>query len=141
MTKKNKSGKLHEKYRFFLNPHPDWIFTSCPNCWKKTRQKKLPLTIHMEKKKPLVNLNETCRFCEHCDLLIAKKREIEAQLSTIFGEEITDRDYLIVGTIDKDSFREGVSTLKDLDFASHFYVFKDVWKFEIMPRYVWVKEK
>lgn len=136
MTKKKESKNLHEKYRFFLNPYPDKAFTNCPECGEKTRQKKLPLTIHMEKKKLFVNLNKTCRFCEPCELLIVKKQEIEALLSRAFGEKMTDKDYCIVGTLDKDCFKEGMSSPEDLDFINHFYVFKDVWKFEIMPRYV-----
>ncbi len=140
MTKKKESRKLHEKYRFFINPYPDMGFSNCPKCEKKTRQKKLPLTIELEKKKLFVNLNKTCRFCENCELLIAKKQEIETLLSRTFGEEITDKDYCIVGTLDKDCFTEGMSGPEDLDFINHFYVFKDVWKFDILPG-MWVKKK
>ena len=61
-------GKQPPRYRFFLNPYTDARFMKCPQCLAKTRQRKLPLVIHIEPLQ-LVALNKTCRYCPHCDLL------------------------------------------------------------------------
>jgi len=66
-------------------------------------QRKLPLVIHID---PMVmlSLNKTCRYCAHCDLLIAHQDDLEHILARIFSEqnpEIVGNDYLVVGTMDK----------------------------------------
>src|SRR5438105_15688393 len=73
-------GKQPPRYRFFLNPYTDVRFTTCPQCRGKTRQRKLPLVIHID---PLqfVALNKACRYCPRCDLLIAHQDELEAWLA------------------------------------------------------------
>ena len=53
-------GKLAPQYSFFLNPYEDERFTRCPQCGAKTRQRKLPLVIHVDPMHP-VSLNYTCR--------------------------------------------------------------------------------
>jgi hypothetical protein len=45
---KPRLGKLPPLYKLFLNPYTDVRFTSsCPGCSGKTRQRKLPLAIHV----------------------------------------------------------------------------------------------
>ena len=86
-TQKKKSpqlGKPPRLYRFFLNPYQDVRFSSCPQCANKTRQRKLPLFIHVSPAQP-VTLNKTCRYCPNCDLLIAHQDEIEDILSRLLS--------------------------------------------------------
>lgn len=58
------------RYHFFLNPYPDARFTTCPKCRRRTKQRKVPLVIHVDPRN-LVSINKTCRYCPACDLLIA----------------------------------------------------------------------
>lgn len=139
--KQTEIGMIPEKYYFFLNPYPHRIFTKCPKCDNKTNQKKLPITIEIEKKKMFLNINKTCRFCERCELLIVKKQEIEDILLAAFGEKISEKEYYIIGTIDEAFYCEGISNIKDSKFLEHFCLFKEKWNFEEMPRYVWVADK
>lgn len=91
-----------EKYKFFLNPHIGTAFSTCPNCSSKTKQKKLPLAILLEKQKTFFLLNKTCRLCPSCELLIAKKWEIEPMICSFLGrQKIKESDYSIIGTVDK----------------------------------------
>ncbi len=78
--KQKRLGKQPPRYRFFLNPYSDVRFTSCPQCGQGTKQRKLPLVIHVDPIN-LLSINKTCRYCPACDLLIAHKDEIEQQLS------------------------------------------------------------
>lgn len=79
-------GELPPQYKFFLNPYTDVRFTaSCPGCSKQTKQRKLPLAIHVTDW-GMVILNKACRFCPACDLLIAHQDEIEGHLAQLFAE-------------------------------------------------------
>ena len=40
-------GQLEPQYNLALNPYPDARLSKCPNCEQKTRQRKLPLLIHV----------------------------------------------------------------------------------------------
>ena len=105
--KRAQLGKLPHRYRFFLNPYQDVRFTSCPQCANKTRQRKLPLFIHVSPAQP-VTLNKTCRYCPNCDLLIAHQDEIEDILSRIFTTlepEIVGNDYLVIGTVERATWK------------------------------------
>jgi hypothetical protein len=100
-------GKQPPRYRFFLNPYQDVRFTKCPQCGGKTRQRKLPLFIHINPLQPLV-LNKTCRYCPYCDLLIAHKDDLEdllTQIFTIHNPKIVGNDYLVIGTLDKPDWK------------------------------------
>src|SRR5213080_4577179 len=100
-------GKQTPRYRFFLNPYKDVRFSSCQQCGNKTRQRKLPLFIHIDPKQPLL-LNKTCRYCRHCDLLIAHQDDLEdviARVCTVFNPEIVGNKYLVVGTLDRSDWK------------------------------------
>jgi hypothetical protein len=110
--KKTQLGKLSPLYRFFLNPYQDVRFTSCPQCANKTRQRKLPLFIHVSPEQP-VTLNKTCRYCPNCDLLIAHQDDIEDILARAFTKlnpEIVGNDYLVIGTVEKATWKR---TMRD----------------------------
>src|SRR5712692_356278 len=96
-------GKQPPRYRFFLNPYQDARFSKCPQCANKTGQRKLPLFIHIDPKQPLL-LNKTCRYCPHCDLLIAHQDELDeiiARAFTVLNPEIVGNKYLVIGTLDR----------------------------------------
>ncbi len=96
-------GKQPPRYRFFLNPYQDVRFSTCPQCAHRTGQRKLPLFIHIDPKQPLL-LNKTCRYCPHCDLLIAHQKELEdliARVFTVLNPEIVGNKYLVIGTLDR----------------------------------------
>ncbi len=103
-------GKLPPLYDFALNPYSDVRFSTCPECGGKTRQRKLPLLIHIEPNQ-LLALNKTCRYCPTCDLLIAHQDEIEGVVAAFLGErasEVTEDDYFVLGTVERKAWREGM---------------------------------
>lgn len=96
-------GKQPPRYRFFLNPYRDVRFSKCPQCSNKMGQRKLPLFIHIDPGQPLL-LNKTCRYCAHCDLLIAHQDDLEQIITTVFPRldpETVSKQYLVIGTIDR----------------------------------------
>ena len=102
------------KYNFVLNPYPDNRISRCPFCENKTGQRKLPLLIHIEPLQ-MVSLNYTCRYCKECDLLIAHKHEVEFLLTQMFRQRdpsIIGNEYLILGTLEKSAWKEGMKEPK-----------------------------
>ncbi len=132
---KTQLGKQPPLYRFFLNPYKDVRFTRCPQCENKTQQRKLPLVIHIDPMQ-LLSLNKTCRYCPHCDLLIAHQDDVEHFLVSFFTEEnpeVIGNDYLIVGTIDRAVWKRGTQqplTLQEMIEALHD--FKESVLFEVV---------
>ena len=128
-------GKQPPCYTFFLNPYTDARFTKCPKCSRKTGQKKLPLAIHVDDGCMMV-LNKTCRYCPACDLLIARKDEIEAQMAFYFqraAPEVVGNDYLVVGTVDRADWRRGTEgAVTPQDMIEVLHDFKDVVQFNLV---------
>ena len=131
----NKTKSEQEKYYFFLNPYKEYSFSKCPKCNNKTKQKKLPLTIMLEKEKNIFVLNKTCKYCPFCELLIAKKQEIKKIVKMFLGKRILrEKDYYVIGTQDKKVWRKGMNM--DYDQKEQFngiILFKDIWNFEVQP--------
>jgi len=127
-------GKQKPRYKFFLNPYSDVRFTRCPQCQGKTKQRKLPLLIHVDPMN-LMALNKTCRYCPYCDLLIAHQDEIEANLAASFAQskpEVVGNDYLVLGTLDRPDWQRGVSThLSIPEMLAALHDFKQVLTFEL----------
>lgn len=135
MAKKQKQfGKLPALYDFFLNPYDEYRFTRCPKCDQKTGQKKLPLLIWVDPHYP-VSLNYTCRYCSTCDLLIAHQNEIEGNLTRLFEKqapEVIGNDYIILGTMEKQTWKEGLRKPLNASTIPDFVRdFKQVLKFEV----------
>lgn len=128
-------GKQTPRYRFFLNPYQDARFSKCPQCENKTGQRKLPLFIHIDPKQPLLS-NKTCRYCHHCDLLIAHQDELEDVITRVFTAlkpEIVGNKYLVVGTLDRaDWKRIDQNKLPIQDTIEALHDFKDVVTFKPM---------
>lgn len=100
-------GKQPLRYRFFLNPYRDVRFSKCPQCSNKMGQRKLPLFIHIDSKQPLL-LNRTCRYCSHCDLLIAHRDELDDIITRVFPTldlKTVSSQYLVIGTVDRADWR------------------------------------
>ena len=132
-------GSLTPLYRFFLNPDADVRFTSsCPSCCGKTKQRKLPLAIHVTDW-GLVILNKTCRFCPACELVICHQDEIEGLLAQLFAEsaaEVIGNDYLVVGTVDRKDWRRGLAKpLTNAEMLGSLHDFKDHLSFKPAPRW------
>jgi len=127
-------GKLRPQYRFFLNPYEDMRFTRCPKCDNKTKQKKVPLVIHID---PMyfLSLNKTCRYCPYCDLLIAHKDDLEHLLASIFSEqnpEIIGNDYLVLGTQERPAWKQGTQQQQTFqESLESLHDFKEVLTFKI----------
>ena len=129
-------GKLPPQYTFILNPYTDARFTRCPGCEQKTRQRKVPLFIHVEPAQPLV-LGYTCRYCPDCDLLIAHQDKLEHLLANLFAGRDpppTGNDYLVLGTVERKIWREGLKQIKGIgEILEHLHDFKEVRTIESRP--------
>lgn len=133
---KTRIGKLPPQYIFALNPYAEYRFTRCPGCDRKMRQRKLPLWIHVDPVNP-VALNYTCRYCPNCDLLIAHQDEIETLLAQLFAwhnPSVIGNDYLILGTIERPAWREGVQQPRSIpDMLEHLHDFQEVHTVRVQP--------
>ena len=133
---KSKLKSLKQRHRFFLNPYEDCAFTKYPKCENKTKVRKFPLVIHIEPQQ-LFLLNKQCKYCPSCDLIIAKKQEIEPLMAAAFmgtNPEIIGNNYLVMGTVDKKDWKEGgKNLLSPSEMIGRIYVFKDVWDFKVIP--------
>jgi len=105
-----KIGKLPPRYSFVLNPYVDVRLSKCPKCEKPTHPRKFALLIHVDDWGPFA-LGKTCRYCSHCELIIAHQDELEAQLAHSFAKlapEKIGNEYLVIGTLDNKVWRKGL---------------------------------
>jgi hypothetical protein len=141
-SKKSRFGDLPPEYGFVFNPYPDERISRCPFCEKKTGQRKVPLLIHIDPLH-LVALNYTCRYCSDCDLLIAHKQEVEHLLTALFMEHepsAIGNDYLVLGTVEKKAWREGMTQQKSVEeMRSHTHDFRTYYQELRMKRPGWYK--
>jgi hypothetical protein len=103
-------GKLPPRYSFLLNPYRDERLSKCPICHKFTHLRKFALLIHIDEWGPLA-LGKTCRFCTPCELIIAHKDELDAELAhslAALAPHSVGKSYLVLGTIDKKVWRAGL---------------------------------
>lgn len=132
-----------DRHYFFLNPYTDSAFTRCPKCDAKTKIRKFCLVIHVEPRQ-LISLNKSCRYCPACDLIIAKKEEVEGLLAAICGQkapEIIGNEYFVFGTMDRKDWKNTLAgKISQQEAIKRSYPFKDVWKFEVRPA-GWYPEK
>jgi hypothetical protein len=134
MTKRDTDKPRREHY-FFLNPYEDAAFTKCPQCERPTKLRKFPLVIHIEPRQLFV-LNKTCRYCERCDLIIAKKAEVESLMAAMFAQRrppIVGNDYFVFGVLERKDWREGnKGRLTQGDAIECVIAFKDVLNFKLI---------
>jgi hypothetical protein len=145
---KNNSGesthkKVKKRHNFFLNPYSDCAFTKCPKCDNKTKIRKFPLVIHIEPKQ-LFLLNKKCKYCPSCDLIIAKKQEIEPYMAFELSQshpEVVGNNYSVMGTLDRKDWKEGNQNLiSSSEMIQRVYVFKDVLYFQVIPAGWYINE-
>jgi len=136
MTETPRLGKLPPQHTFILNPYTEARFTRCPMCERKMRRRKVPLFIHVDPLNPVV-LGYTCRYCPDCDLLIAHQDQIESLLASIFAERdpsVVGNDYLVVGTVERKAWREGMKRPKSIEeMLEYLHDFKEVRTVEYRP--------
>jgi hypothetical protein len=103
-------GKLSPRYSFLLNPYSDIRLSKCPNCEHLTHPRKFALFIHVDDWGPLV-LGKTCRYCTPCELIIAHRNELEAELAQGPAKFVPRADgtgYLVLGTVDRKVWQKGL---------------------------------
>jgi YgiT-type zinc finger domain-containing protein len=129
-------GKLPPMYDFILNPYAETRVGWCPSCERKMHQRKVPLLIHIDSMY-LVTLGYTCRYCPHCDLLVAHQDENEHLLASMFLERnpsIIGNDYLVIGTVERACWRAGMKAPPPgKDLLDNLHDFKRVLQFEYRP--------
>jgi uncharacterized C2H2 Zn-finger protein len=122
-------GKNPQRHHFILSPYSEERFASCPRCDGLTEQRKFPLVIHVEPRNP-VAINKTCCYCPRCDLIIAQKDELEAQLAILFEEQnpaLIGNDYLVLGTLDPGDWERGRQRpLPIPEMLDKLYIFQNV---------------
>ena len=100
---KIKIGSLPPRYSLLLNSHTDVRLSKCPKCQKLTHLRKFALFVHIDGWGPMV-LGKTCPYCSHCEIVMVHRKELEAELARGLRQiapEVTAKDYLILGTIEK----------------------------------------
>jgi hypothetical protein len=82
----------------------------------------------------LLLMNLPCRYCRECDLLIARKRELEAAMADRLrtaGIELVAAPYSVAGTLDMHDWEAGTSgSLGYREIKERMYAFRDVWNFD-----------
>lgn len=126
--------KAKAKHLFFLNPYENEGFTKCPKCETNTKIRRFPLVIHIEPQQLFV-LNKKCKYCECCDLIIAKQFEVEELLAMSFetvAPEIIGNDYFVVGTLERQDWKKvKTGEIDSAELVDQAVVFKKVLDFEI----------
>ncbi len=103
-------GHLAPRHSFVLNPYTDARFTTCSQCGARTKLRKVPLVIHVPEV-GLVLLRKSCRLCTACDLLIAHRAEVDAQIQDLLPPRSQGiPDYVVLGTVDVRFWRSGLQT-------------------------------
>jgi hypothetical protein len=103
-------GKLPPRYSFLLNPHAALRLSKCPKCQKVTHSRKFALFIHIDEWGPMV-LGKTCRYCSRCEMVMAQRAELEAELAHGLNQiapQVIRNDYLVLGTMQKNIWRAGL---------------------------------
>jgi hypothetical protein len=136
MSKKRIGGQPH-RYIFLLNPYTDTRLSKCPKCDRLTRSRKFALFIHLEGWGPLT-LGKTCRYCSHCELIIAHQDELEAQLAHSMSKlapKVIGNEYLVLGTLDMKVWREGLkgSGQTVVEALKHVADFKKTLELHVEP--------
>jgi Zn-finger nucleic acid-binding protein len=107
---KTRIGKLPPRYSLMLNPHTEVRLSKCPKCRKATHLRKFALFIHIDEWGPMV-LGKTCRFCSRCAMVMVQRTELELELARGLSQiapQVTAKHYLVLGTMEKKIWHEGL---------------------------------
>jgi hypothetical protein len=134
---KTKLGKLPPRYKYTLNKYRDERFSRCPLCKKLTHPRKFALLIHIDEW-GLMIFGKSSKYCSNCELIIVHQHELEAELAYAFSKikpEIIGNDYLVIGTVDKKIWQQGVKgNSPDLqETLKHASDFKKYYDFKVEP--------
>ncbi len=91
------------RHIFFLNPYADEPFPHCPRCHTSTNPRTRILLLHV-KPNIAVPLKAKCRYCTECDLLIAHKHELRAELEARLPPGVwkaSGGEFVAVGSLDR----------------------------------------
>ena len=126
MKSKPNLGKNPPRYSFILNPYDEYRASKCPSCQKKTYPRKFPLLILVKDTYPIA-LGLTCKYCSRCELIIAHRNELEAELCIAFKSidpESIGNEYFVAGTIDRRQWKNNIGKSAEvqsiLEYASEF---------------------
>jgi len=129
-------GKQPPRYDFFLNPYRDTRFTTCPQCKGKTRSHNFSLVINVDPK-CITKLDQICRFCDTCDLLIAHQDQLEEHLALHLlkgNPELIGHVYHVVGTVDPAEWHQQLHELTSTaQLIEYLHDFNEVITFSRRP--------
>ncbi|MBP3953895.1 hypothetical protein J8F10_01085 [Gemmata sp. G18] len=135
MARKRIGGRP-ARYSFILNPYSDVRLSKCPRCQKLTHMRKFPLLIDITEYGPLA-LGKTCRYCSKCELIMAHKNELDAEINNSMSRlapAAVGKEYLVLGTIERIVWQQGLEHSQPLaDALEHFAEFKKVLVLEVEP--------
>ena len=134
---KRRIGELHPRYSFMLNPHTELRLSKCPKCHQTTHLRKFALFIHVEGWGS-VALGKTCRYCSRREMIMVHRDELEEQLAhslTQIAPEAIGNQYVVLGTIDKKVWQEGLRGRKKQHalMLQHVADFKNVYELKYEP--------
>ena len=112
-------GDLPPRYSFLLNPYTDQRLSKCPKCGKLTFLRKFPLFIHVQGVGPLV-LGKTCRYCAKCELIMAHKDELDAEVQHALAKrmpEAVGSEYMVLGTMERRAWQRSLEGGQPLEEA------------------------
>lgn len=130
-------GKQPARYSFLLNPYSDVRLSKCPTCGKPTHPRKFALFIHINDWGPL-SLGKTCRYCSRCELIIAHKDELDAEMAhsmSRLAPQAIGKQYLVLGTVDRKVWQKGLSGQSPPlgEVLEHVAEFKKVLQLTVEP--------
>lgn len=130
-------GTQPPRYSFLLNPYPDVRLSKCPTCDRPTHPRKFALLIHADGWGPLV-MGKTCRYCTRCELVIAHKDELDAELALStarLAPAAVGREYVVLGTMDRKVWQRGLRGEGQplTDALEHVAEFKKHLQLEVDP--------
>jgi len=134
---KRRIGELHPRYSFMLNPHVELRLSKCPKCQQPTHLRKFALFIHVDGWGSIA-LGKTCRYCSRCEMIMVHRDELKEQLAhslTQIAPEAIGNEYVVLGTIDKKVWQEGLRGRKKQHalMLQHVADFKNVYELKYEP--------
>jgi hypothetical protein len=136
MAKSRQFGGAPPRYTLLTNAHPHERVSKCPMCRKQTFQRKFPLVIHIDDL-GLLSLGKTGPYCAKCEVIVVHLHELEAQLAHAVGlqkPEAVCKEYLILGTQDRKSWKSGLVEPKSIDETMPYVSeFKKVLELHVEP--------
>jgi hypothetical protein len=124
------------RHDFLLDPHAESPITKCLKCGSTTRVRKYCLAVFL-KPNHLFVLNMPCRYCSGCDLIIAKKVELDPLLRAAcerYHLSIARNEYYVLGTMDRWDWRRAMNEPTAVDkVLDGVRLFKDLLDPKVKP--------